>query len=98
MGTPARLRPVPIGSNRISSKVMPRSTLARALVASTLLILKATAQAPPATKSQTVNQTTVGEAPKYPPGLYAVINTSVGVITAQLFEKETPVTVRNFIG
>src|ERR1700733_2048061 len=34
----------------------------------------------------------------YPPGLYALINTSAGVITAQLFEKETPVTVRAFIG
>jgi peptidyl-prolyl cis-trans isomerase A (cyclophilin A) len=38
------------------------------------------------------------DAPKYPPGLYALITTSVGVITAQLFEKETPVTVRVFIG
>jgi peptidyl-prolyl cis-trans isomerase A (cyclophilin A) len=34
--------------------------------------------------------------PAYPPGLYAIINTSVGTITAQLFETETPVTVRNF--
>ncbi|MGP0076249.1 MAG: peptidylprolyl isomerase [Bryobacteraceae bacterium] len=39
-----------------------------------------------------------GDAPKYPPGLYAMIDTSVGVITAQLFEKETPVTVRAFVG
>jgi peptidyl-prolyl cis-trans isomerase A (cyclophilin A) len=38
------------------------------------------------------------DAPKYPPGLYALITTSVGVITAQLFEKETPVTVHTFIG
>lgn len=44
------------------------------------------AQAPPAPASQ------------YLPGLYAMITTSVGVITAQLFEKETPVTVRTFIG
>lgn len=36
--------------------------------------------------------------PPYPPGLYALIDTSVGVITAQLFEKETPVTVRTFVG
>lgn len=43
-------------------------------------------------------QTPASEAPKYPPGLYAVITTSVGVITARLFEKETPVTVRVFIG
>jgi cyclophilin family peptidyl-prolyl cis-trans isomerase len=31
------------------------------------------------------------------PGLYAMINTSVGTITAQLFEKETPNTVQNFV-
>jgi peptidyl-prolyl cis-trans isomerase A (cyclophilin A) len=30
------------------------------------------------------------------PGLYAVIATSMGTITARLFEKETPLTVRNF--
>jgi len=38
------------------------------------------------------------DAPKYPPGLYALITTSVGVITAQLFEKEAPVTVHAFVG
>jgi hypothetical protein len=38
------------------------------------------------------------EAPKYPPGLYAMITTSVGVITAELFEKETPRTVGAFVG
>ena len=38
------------------------------------------------------------DAPKLPPGLYAAINTSAGVITAQLFDKEAPVTVRAFIG
>jgi peptidyl-prolyl cis-trans isomerase A (cyclophilin A) len=31
-------------------------------------------------------------------GLYAVMNTSLGAITLHLFEKETPVTVRNFTG
>ncbi len=46
----------------------------------------AMAQAPPS------------DAPGLPPGLYAVISTSVGDITAQLFEKETPVTVRAFVG
>lgn len=35
---------------------------------------------------------------KLEPGLYAIITTSFGVITAQLFEKETPITVTNFIG
>ncbi|GEM_PF-500343 len=36
--------------------------------------------------------------PNLPPGLYAVIHTSMGTITAELFERETPNTVRNFIG
>ena len=31
-------------------------------------------------------------------GLYAVMTTSQGVITLRLFEKETPITVRNFTG
>src|SRR6476660_92618 len=33
-----------------------------------------------------------------PAGLYAVFTTSVGTITARLYEKETPNTVRTFIG
>ncbi len=37
-------------------------------------------------------------APERAPGLYAVFDTSMGKITAQLFEKETPVTVQNFVG
>ena len=32
-----------------------------------------------------------------PDGLYAIFETSMGTITAQLFEKETPLTVRNFV-
>jgi peptidyl-prolyl cis-trans isomerase A (cyclophilin A) len=36
--------------------------------------------------------------PNLPPGLYAVINTSMGTITTELYEKEVPNTVRNFIG
>jgi hypothetical protein len=31
------------------------------------------------------------DTPKYPAGLYAIIAASAGLITAQLFEKETPV-------
>jgi peptidyl-prolyl cis-trans isomerase A (cyclophilin A) len=31
------------------------------------------------------------------PGLYATINTSMGVIRVKLFEKETPITVKNFV-
>jgi peptidyl-prolyl cis-trans isomerase A (cyclophilin A) len=45
-----------------------------------------------------MSQTPSNDAPQYPPGLYAVIATSAGNITARLFEKETPVTVRAFIG
>jgi peptidyl-prolyl cis-trans isomerase A (cyclophilin A) len=33
-----------------------------------------------------------------PDGLYAIFNTDKGVIKAQLFEKETPATVANFVG
>jgi peptidyl-prolyl cis-trans isomerase A (cyclophilin A) len=32
-----------------------------------------------------------------PAGLYANFNTSAGAIAARLFEKETPITVRNFV-
>jgi len=45
-----------------------------------------------------LSQTPPNDEPQYPPGLYALITTSVGVITAQLFDKDTPVTVRAFIG
>jgi len=31
------------------------------------------------------------------PGLYVIFNTSMGIITARLFEKETPLTVKNFV-
>jgi cyclophilin family peptidyl-prolyl cis-trans isomerase len=36
-------------------------------------------------------------APQLEDGLYAVFNTQMGVITAKLFEKETPRTVANFV-
>jgi peptidyl-prolyl cis-trans isomerase A (cyclophilin A) len=32
------------------------------------------------------------------PGLYAVFNTSLGTITTQLYEKDTPNTVKSFVG
>ena len=35
--------------------------------------------------------------PDRPPGLYWIINTSMGTITAQLFEKEAPGAVANFV-
>ncbi len=36
-------------------------------------------------------------APALEPGLYAIFNTSMGTITAVLYEKEAPNTVRNFV-
>ena len=36
-------------------------------------------------------------APAREPGLYAIINTSMGAIAARLYEKESPITVRNFV-
>jgi peptidyl-prolyl cis-trans isomerase A (cyclophilin A) len=64
-------------------------TLSRALCAA-IFFLACTAATPqtPAPPA--------AETPSYPPGMYAIINTSVGAITAQLFETETPITVRNF--
>jgi cyclophilin family peptidyl-prolyl cis-trans isomerase len=53
-----------------------------------LLAGYAAAQAPPAPAGDTSNLA---------PGLYARINTSAGTITALLFDKETPKTVRNFV-
>jgi peptidyl-prolyl cis-trans isomerase A (cyclophilin A) len=38
------------------------------------------------------------EAAKLPPGVYAHFQTSLGDFTCELFEKQTPVTVANFIG
>ena len=48
--------------------------------------------------SQTPAPPAQGAAPALPDGLYAIFNTDKGVITAQLFEKETPVTVAHFVG
>src|ERR1700683_4228076 len=45
------------------------------------------AQAPPATAP-----------PSREPGLYATINTTQGSIVVKFFEKEAPITVRNFVG
>jgi cyclophilin family peptidyl-prolyl cis-trans isomerase len=60
--------------------------------------------APPATakKADTAPAKTAAAAkeeptPDRPPGLYWIINTSMGTITAQLYEKEAPVAVANFV-
>ena len=61
---------------------MIRKSLA-ALFATTALM----AQVPPAAPA----------APARDPGLYATINTSMGPIVCVLYEKESPITVRNFV-
>jgi peptidyl-prolyl cis-trans isomerase A (cyclophilin A) len=42
-------------------------------------------------------QPPAAELPQLPPGLYAIIHTSMGTITAELYDKYAPITVRNFI-
>jgi cyclophilin family peptidyl-prolyl cis-trans isomerase len=53
------------------------------------ILAGAFAQAPPAA--------TPAAAPAREPGLYATINTSMGAITVKFFEKEAPITVKNFV-
>ena len=62
-----------------------------------------TAPPAPAKKADTTPPKTAAPAtkeaptPDRPPGLYWIINTSMGTITAQLYEKEAPGTVANFV-
>jgi peptidyl-prolyl cis-trans isomerase A (cyclophilin A) len=53
------------------------------------LLAGAFAQTPPAAPAA---------APARKPGLYATINTTQGAITVRFFEKEAPITVKNFVG
>src|SRR5690348_1526318 len=67
-----------------------------------LIALSAFAQTAPATKgtSAPATKATTAPAPATParePGLYAIVNTTMGTFVAKLFEKETPVTVTNFV-
>ena len=50
-----------------------------------------------AQSSKPIPQATPEQAKGRKNGLYAVINTSMGPITAQLYEKESPETVRSFV-
>jgi peptidyl-prolyl cis-trans isomerase A (cyclophilin A) len=54
-----------------------------------VLMAGALAQTPPAAAP--------AAAPAQEPGLYATFNTSMGAITVKLFEKEAPITVKNFV-
>lgn len=68
------------------------------------LLLIATALCACTLSAQQPNAGAAGQTPAAPsapaprqPGLYAKIETSMGNITVQLFEKEAPVTVQNFV-
>ncbi|HLY18749.1 MAG TPA: peptidylprolyl isomerase [Bryobacteraceae bacterium] len=51
------------------------------------------AQTPPAAAPATTPASPARE-----PGLYATINTTLGAITVKFYEKEAPITVKNFVG
>ncbi|NLO90995.1 MAG: peptidylprolyl isomerase [Elusimicrobia bacterium] len=72
------------------------------LMAATLLLASTgAANCADAKGAKTMNDNTSAQADaKYnlPPGTYAVLDTEKGVIICRLFEKESPVTVANFIG
>jgi cyclophilin family peptidyl-prolyl cis-trans isomerase len=59
-----------------------------------LIAVGAFAQTPPAPATKTAPAPAT---PAREPGLYAIFNTSMGTITAKLFENETPITVKNFV-
>ena len=75
------------------------SFLLRLAAAGLVLIASAGfAQTPPAKSPAPAAPAGAAAAPALEPGLYAIFNTSMGTITAKLFEKETPITVKNFVG
>lgn len=55
-----------------------------------------TAQTPPAAPKPAATTTTPAQ-PAKEPGLYGTIHTSMGDFTVKFFEKESPVTVKNFV-
>jgi len=57
------------------------------------LLAGAFAQAPPAAAPAA----TTAAPPARDPGLYATINTTLGAITVKFYEKEAPITVKNFV-
>jgi peptidyl-prolyl cis-trans isomerase A (cyclophilin A) len=54
--------------------------------------------APQQASSQQSSKARGAAAKKREPGIYAILMTSMGTIVCKLFDKETPVTVENFIG
>jgi len=93
--------------NGMKLKLFPLSILACAVLAAPLAAQTAppsappqqTTPKPPADDLPDTPSTTEGIAvPPAPDGPTAVIDTSMGRLTCQFFEKESPVTVANFIG
>lgn len=82
---------------------MKRLFMATALILVSALVLSAQAPAKkaPEKKAAAAEPAQAKAAPEIklnqPPGLYAVLETSMGRMTARLFEKETPKTVQNFV-
>jgi cyclophilin family peptidyl-prolyl cis-trans isomerase len=68
-------------------KIMRLFCLPILLAASAIAQPTATAQPPAGSQPASTRE----------PGLYAIFNTSMGTITAKLYEKEAPLTVRNFV-
>jgi cyclophilin family peptidyl-prolyl cis-trans isomerase len=63
-----------------------------------LIALGAWAQTPPPkTSTPAAPKAAAPAGPALEPGLYMIMNTSMGTITAQLYEKEAPGTVANFV-
>jgi peptidyl-prolyl cis-trans isomerase A (cyclophilin A) len=77
-------------------RLISLSLVACALFAQTTTAPKAATKAP---AKKTTAPPVVEQIPLPPdPGLYAVFNTSMGQIITKLYEKETPITVANFVG
>jgi peptidyl-prolyl cis-trans isomerase A (cyclophilin A) len=67
--------------------------LPAALLAGAALLSAQTPAAPKPAAAKTVEPAK----PAREPGLYATITTTMGTIVAQLFEKQSPITVKNFV-
>src|ERR1700722_2699699 len=76
-------------------RLISLSLVACAMFAQTTTAPKAATKAP---AKKTTAPPVVEQIPLPPdPGLYAVFNTSMGQIITKLYEKETPITVANFV-
>jgi peptidyl-prolyl cis-trans isomerase A (cyclophilin A) len=65
--------------------------------AAALFALAVSAQAPEAKKDAPKAEAPKAATPEREPGLYATFQTSMGTIVCKLFDKESPVTVKNFV-